>query len=886
MGDSALDFPVGQFKEALRLEIEYQREEGGKGYAVLDGQLLAEGTAGFLYLFRFEFDVALPDDAPVRLEVGPERVKGTVVAADGYEILLELERSIGDCVPEAMLYCEPWELLEALAKRLEELSSGARYNADLARACLSLENKNRAHRVRKGFEEALAAAFQGPVSYIWGPPGTGKTEALAAIAAQAYLRGYRALVVSHANVAVDQGILRIAKLCQEGFAGITEEVLREAAVIRYGNARLPEMREHGNTYAPRVVEECNSELKRARGQLEARRQKLRAKARLERSAARELATVEKELADLRRRLRELEQEVASRARILGVTLSKAAADALVYEGRFDVVLLDEVSMASVPQAFYAAGLARRHVIFLGDFYQLPPIALCGDARVQRWLGRSLFDHLELADVVERGGWDPRLVILDEQRRMHPSISGFVSTHIYRGLLRDSPDVAVQRGPLVRKRPLAGASVALVDLTAYPCYCHFDDSHSRFNLGSALLCMAFLAEAIDEGVSSTGLVSPYAAQGRLLFNLVRELFSEYLRPGASDAPYASTVHRFQGGERNYVIFDYTESFPARSPGRLLTKNQDRQALRLLNVAVSRARAKLVVLANTDYLENRLAQSSVHRQLFQYIRHKGVVLRGDELARFLVGRHLTGTRASLYWPEAGKAQNTFTAELEAARERVTLGLEPEVLCERTLRELLERMPRRGVRVTLAVPVGRENRVRDFLACTWPGVVKQGFVPCPMAVIDDRILWYAPPLTAESSIRRQFSPPRYLCARLEAPGLLPRLVHMTRLGRRLTPNEKAWEEYLTREVRCPECGAPMRTRRGKQTGRWFLGCSRYPSCTGKRRLEQDLLQDFLDFCQLTCEQCEAPLRALSGPFGLFAGCSDYPNCRFTISLERLLR
>jgi len=49
VGDSALDTLVKQFGEALRLEIEYQQEEGGKGYVALDGQLLAEGTVGFLY---------------------------------------------------------------------------------------------------------------------------------------------------------------------------------------------------------------------------------------------------------------------------------------------------------------------------------------------------------------------------------------------------------------------------------------------------------------------------------------------------------------------------------------------------------------------------------------------------------------------------------------------------------------------------------------------------------------------------------------------------------------------------------------------------------------------------------------------------------------------
>ena len=62
---------------------------------------------------------------------------------------------------------------------------------------------------------------------------------------------------------------------------------------------------------------------------------------------------------------------------MGATLAKAASDSALYEQDFDVVILDEASMAYVPQAAFAATLGKR-VIICGDFKQLPPIASSRD----------------------------------------------------------------------------------------------------------------------------------------------------------------------------------------------------------------------------------------------------------------------------------------------------------------------------------------------------------------------------------------------------------------------------------------------------------------------------------------------------------------------------
>ncbi|MEW6229957.1 MAG: AAA domain-containing protein, partial [Bacillota bacterium] len=360
--------------------------------SVSDGRLLQEGPGGAVYLFRCEVDVAIPDDAPVRLEVGREKVRGAAISADGYEVLLELERAVGGVIPEAALFYEPWELLEALAGRLEELAEGTGGSATLALACLDAGTGVQSQEIKKGIDETVRLVFREPVSYIWGPPGTGKTQTLAAIAAEAHHRNLRVLITSHCNVAVDLALLRIAEFCEDENRGLGPGPLRDGVVVRYGHARLPEMRGHEYVFASRIAEGRSPDLHQRRKELKTECRLMRREFQRDSSVAERLAAGEKELAEIRRRLRNLEEDIASEARILGVTLSKAVVDRVVYENSFDIVLLDEVSMANVPQAFYAASLAKKHIAFLGDFHQLPPIASANDAGVQQWLGSSIYDH--------------------------------------------------------------------------------------------------------------------------------------------------------------------------------------------------------------------------------------------------------------------------------------------------------------------------------------------------------------------------------------------------------------------------------------------------------------------------------------------------------------
>src|SRR5262249_21502248 len=124
------------------------------------------------------------------------------------------------------------------------------------------------------------------------------------------------------------------------------------------------------------------------------------------------------------------------------------------------------------------------------------------------------------------------------------------------------------------------------------------SYSRANPLHAVLAVSLAEKAVLDGCSNVVLISAYRAQARLLAagGLV-------FQPHVTGA----TVHRFQGSERDLVIFDLVDAFPQTGASQLTGRDAD-TAFRLLNVAVSRARGKLIVLADVKFILERHPRSS--------------------------------------------------------------------------------------------------------------------------------------------------------------------------------------------------------------------------------------------------------------------------------------
>ena len=265
-------------------------------------------------------------------------------------------------------------------------------------------------------------------------------------------------------------------------------------------------------------------------------------ARLRAGGARDkrLSDVEQALRNLRTALKEAAARVSRAARVIGCTLSTAAIDPVIYQDHYDFVLLDEASMAYIPQVVFAS-LAGRKLVVSGDFRQLAPVALAGTPRVERWLKRDIFEETGITAAFEQG-LAPDIAVLRLQRRMHPAIAGFVNDFVYGGLLYNAPETA-GRAKLANAGPCPGAALTLVDLSDLPAYCYRHGS-SRFNPLSAFMALMLARQLRSDGLT-VGLLAPYAAQARLLNALTAGLLGAAgARAGAAGVT-AATVHRFQG-----------------------------------------------------------------------------------------------------------------------------------------------------------------------------------------------------------------------------------------------------------------------------------------------------------------------------------------------------
>lgn len=314
------------------------------------------------------------------------------------------------------------------------------------------------------------------------------------------------------------------------------------------------------------------------------------------------------LPELAREIFVEERRILDEAQVVGATLTKTYTSKLLEGRRFDVVIVDEASMASLPALYVAAARADQRVVLIGDPLQLPPIVKSKEAEATNWLGRDIFTaaHIGLQEAHEGGH---HAVLLDQQRRMRAEVSLLARRFVYDNLLQDHPDVT--RIPYPRIEPEPDHPLVLCDTSDARPVCSRPTS-SRINIYHAI-CTFLLglralrsldrrgpAEPPENGEFRVGLITPYRKQAELLQRLIEtfDLEREML---------AGTVHRFQGLECDVVVFDTVES-EGLSPTRLTVGGAGTEAQRLTNVAITRGRHKLIIVANMDHLERRLGGGS--------------------------------------------------------------------------------------------------------------------------------------------------------------------------------------------------------------------------------------------------------------------------------------
>lgn len=426
------------------------------------------------------------------------------------------------------------------------------------------------------------------VAIVHGPPGTGKTTTLVEAVYETLHRENQVMVAAQSNTAVDW---------------ISEKLVdRGISVLRIGNPTRVNDKMLSFTYERRFEAHPDyAELWSIRKAIRQIQSSLRKKSRDERD------TIRNRLSRLKFRATELEvkidTELFDEARVVACTLV-GAANRVLTNKRFTTLFIDEAAQALEAACWIPLNKADR-VILAGDPCQLPPTIKCIEA-ARGGLDRTLIQKLvnTKPDIV---------TLLKMQYRMHEDIMRFSSQWFYHNELESAAEVK-HRGILEYDLPMVWLDTTGCDFTENA----KEESMSRINPREAewsvTLLQAYMEkigkERILEERIDFGLISPYKAQVQYMRSLVKR--NPFFKPFRSLIT-VHTVDGFQGQERDVILISLVRANESGQIGFL-------HDLRRMNVAMTRARMKLMILGDAS----TLTQHQFYRELYQYITKKGAVI----------------------------------------------------------------------------------------------------------------------------------------------------------------------------------------------------------------------------------------------------------------------
>ena len=724
---------IKEYSDALRREIHYLKQGKGKKYKIVNGNKLVKSDKGiYTYLFEVETELYLPDDAPVVVEAASGlRAVGSVLSCEDFQILLLLDRDLNDKVSSAYLMVEPWKLLEALDKKMNSLNPNINKLAiQIMKKGPELSTDTDIANVPKGQLAVERKLETDDIVAVWGPPGTGKTYTMAKIANSYIAQGKSVLIVSHSNVSVDGVIKQVVKMLDPS----KWSILEDGKILRFGYVRDDELSQ--NPYATSfnyALSKCDSYARQLE-HLTEKRDELRAKKQMK---SKEYDGIEHKIKEIRSEIRKEERKYIAKAQVIGTTISRATIDPMFEDRQFDLVMFDEVSMAYVPQVIAAAALAKEKFMCVGDFRQLAPISQCSDAHV---LQVDIFSYLQIVDGKGSMYWHPWLVMLNEQRRMAPAISEFPSKFIYNRLLKDNAEVISGKKRkdndlVIKSAPLPGDALNLIDLAGTYCAADKNTDGSRFNILSAVISFSTAVKAEQNHIETVGIITPYAAQVRL----IRAMLKDYYTKGTTNVSCA-TVHQFQGSESDVIVFDAVESYPKSAVGYLMGKEPN-QVARLVNVAITRGKGKVITVANARFWENVFKGTNhIFYKLLQHIKNgkHQVIDNCDKTLKPYIESVNPGRIVNIFMDELD-AIAMFEQDMKKAKWQVVVSLPSGELreTENQIFEILDEADNRGIDIKM--------KSNDYakLPEQWKkycfGTENATF---PLITIDDEVAWYGLP------------------------------------------------------------------------------------------------------------------------------------------------
>ncbi|MEW2399910.1 AAA domain-containing protein [Streptomyces sp. NPDC046862] len=521
--------------------------------------------------------------------------------------------------------------------------------------------------------------------------------------------------------------------------------------------------------------------------------------------------------------RNAQGEIIKSAKLVATTLARFRTNKAVFEGPYDVVLVDEAGAATLPEVILATAKATRTAVLLGDFMQLGPVIEerlkdLDRPDVKRWLLPDVFQHCGIQDP-EDARRHPACVTLTEQHRFGPAVMSLANSLAYGGMLRGGKQTAAPRPP-------DDPEIVVVDTDglhelARP---HLTGRRSGWWPAGSLIARALVEYHRAKG-EDTGIVTPYGVQAEATLEAMRDVES-----GGGTLAEVGTAHRFQGREFPVVVFDTVEgadgrdlwmSLAHREPG---ASDWARNGVRLFNVAATRVQTRLYVIGSWERIRSA-KNGTAFTHLAALVGTPGVRrLRaghlitpphedapnlgefGSALADVLA-RHVEITGID----DETTFFSTFEDEIRQASASLWLWAPWVANRVRGILPLLREAAGRGVRVTvfirddtdqLQARPDSQSLIADLRAVVHT-VIPVNFMHQKIAVIDERTVMIGSLNTLSQSWTREVMV----------------TIRGGHFARKILEHQHA--ELFTRPPKCARCGGRSIELRRRRSGVWFWRC-----------------------------------------------------------------
>lgn len=579
-----------------------------------------------VYYGTIDDEFNMPDGVQVKIEVERKLYPAEIVTSDDFGVVISTEIALKLDQVYKIRYNLAW-ILEALVNWMKQMD----VNDDRPIAQGILQHDDQFNLIDYGDPRvyhsdflnqyqiaALVKSLRTNLTFIWGPPGTGKSRTLSEIIANYIEDGKSVLFVSQSNVAVDV----VAQQVKDHDSPTIQSLREQGLLLRAGYPSTDSS--HWDDVLPySIVLKQNPNLANRRRQLYEKREHLMRE--LKKGSAIksdiDIKTITVELEMIKEQVRDRVSMLKGKAPFIATTLAKLSLNKAIHGRRFDAVIVDEASMISVPSVFSALTLAKEYGVVAGDFYQLQPIHTCKHAKVKRWLGQSPFNSSGIRDRVMDQKSDRRLCILKKQYRMEDKISALVNSLFYGGVLTNASPEKRSSYPL--NQMIFESRLLFIDVRDCVRCVTAPQNFSRVNSKLAEISANMAKHYIEKDIP-VGIITPYTAQAK-------EIRKHFSKEELAEKVRVSTVHKFQGSERDVIIFEVADSFPQKSPSVLVSGSKDSflennsPTLPLVNVALTRAKSQVIVIADLKYLQSKLSNTNILLSTLNHMQQMGVVIR---------------------------------------------------------------------------------------------------------------------------------------------------------------------------------------------------------------------------------------------------------------------